>query len=747
MIAAMDHKRSRSPEDAEVLDIQPLRDLARNFDIDIEPYLQEYLYYQSNIADGDSYAPNSGAPDNVPRSGEGNATAFATAALKIQNSTCIYTRKVDFLHQIVYEAHEALNEYCHTGTASNKNKKKISEAGDADIEEFRMYDAQMEFLLLDDVLPVDREGKKINLRPPRDSANIMNTTNLDGTLNDHTMHNVTLLSLGGIMSTTRPNDETFLISRDSISNTSPAAMSRMLLQNLHNEHQWRLIGSDVDQSGALVMPGAKKGVFVNGEVVSSQKNDDQCEGENVQIFPGGLSPQPHEETSAEFDSGDGYVENDFGGEDDGVGFEFNNDDTDMQDRFVEASAPAERQQPEMQERKPEQPKADPWATLDPHEPSRDKPNPLRIGVTFRLPPGIENDERPSACVTGSRTRSVKSSKNARRGKEEAKPWQVSPFVTDRLIGLEENVDDSSSGTQTSIPNLDWIFQVKEFLYGSEFAYLSERYAKHHETSARQRRLRQEEGEENGKEKVVDSDDHALYNDDFDDYGGGYDYGGDDDQSYENNDPALDDPVNNSQVKNRSNVDFDIIDDVFGTSGFHREDEENDVDNTSSQLTFEELCRAHLRKFAKSAEIYAAETQLTKRVGAWQNGLAPILEEQENRPEFNIHNIGREILQSVENKLAIRKRTVGGAKKLDTHLTTSNNSNSIGFRSITKDREEYEVCRLFLSTLMLCNYGNVIVHDGKDLSSTESLEIELLNSKFEASIDVFLAPSMEEEEDE
>ncbi|KAL7481034.1 hypothetical protein ACHAW6_006709 [Cyclotella cf. meneghiniana] len=746
MIATMDHKRSRTSEEAEVLDIQPLRDLARNFDIDIEPYLQEYLHYESDIADGDLNRINSSATDTVSRGGETNAMAFATAALKIQNSTCIYTRKVDFLHQIVYEAHEALNEFCHTGTVANRNKKKGSEGGDPDIEELRTYDSQLEFLLLDDVLPVDRDGKKINLRPPRDSANILNSTNLnatnlDGTLNDRTINNVTLLSLGGIMSTTRPNDETFLISRDSISNTSPAAMSRMLLQNLHNEHQWRLIGSDVDQSGALVMPGAKKGVFVNGEVVSAQKNDDQCEGENVQIFPGGFSPHPHEQNSAEFDAGDGYTGGDFGGDEDGVGFELNNDDTVMQDHVVEVSVNTGQQQPAVQQPKPEK-QNDPWATLDPHEPSRDKPNPLRIGVTFCLPQGIEDDERPSACVTGSRTRRVKPSKNGKKGEDAASPWHISPFVSDRLSGLEEKVDVSFSGNQNFKSNLDWIFRVKESLYGNEFAYLAERYAKLHETATRNRRLQREDGMENGKEHVVDSDAHMCYNDDFEDYGDGFDYGGEDDQSYRNNDSALGDNGNNSQMNNRSNVDFHVIDDVFASDGLHGDDGENDVDYTNSQLTFEELCRAHLRKFAKSAEIYAAETQLTKRVGAWQNGLAPILEEQERRPAFDIHNIGRQILQRVENKLSIRKRTAAGSKKLEAHLTTSNNLNSIGFRSITQDCEEYEVCRLFLSTLMLCNCGNIIVHDRKDVASAESFEIELLNSTFEAPMNAFLAPSVQ-----
>ena len=139
-----------------------------------------------------------------------------------------------------------------------------------------------------------------------------------------------------------------------------------------------------------------------------------------------------------------------------------------------------------------------------------------------------------------------------------------------------------------------------------------------------------------------------------------------------------------------------------------------------------------------------ESQLTKRVGAWQEGLAPILEEQATRPEFDIHGLGRQILESIEDKLSTKKRTATNEKKLDaTSSGLDKKSNIIGFRQLSKDKEEYEVCRLFLSTLMLCNCGNAIVHDVNDISSTESLQIELLNSKFEELMDEFLAPSVQE----
>lgn len=468
------------------------------------------------------------------------------------------------------------------------------------------------------------------------------------------------------------------------------------------------MGTDVDENGALVMPGAKKGVFVNGELMSPDLVREEEVGgeEEVQIF--------------------GEVDD--GSFDDGVGFELNDDympdNEEEEPNHIDQVVVEDQQQSKEKEAATEKTIKnihDPWEELDPHQPTNDRVNPLKIGITYRLPLGMDEGDLPSKSVTGSRTtRSTKSTKIAEE--TEKNTWSnTSPFIMDR------HKDENGPAAV-----VDWM-NMKKMLYGEEFAYLAERYGRYFDLLARQKR-RQEESDGNNDQVVPYEADY-----DDDDYGAGFDYGGDDDYSYGNND-AVDNPENHRM--NRSNVDFDAIDSVFHTAGFHTD--ENDIDHNNSPMTFEELCRAHLRKFAKSAEIYAAETQLTKRVGAWQTGLGPILEEQEKRPEFDIHTMGREILQKVEDGLSTRKRGVGGEKKLDAPSNAGDKSNIVGFRQLSKDKEEYEVCRLFLSTLMLCNCGNVLVHDGNDVGSTESLQLELLNSKFEAVMEEFLAPSLAED---
>ena len=159
-------------------------------------------------------------------------------------------------------------------------------------------------------------------------------------------------------------------------------------------------------------------------------------------------------------------------------------------------------------------------------------------------------------------------------------------------------------------------------------------------------------------------------------------------------------------------------------------------------TFEELCRAHLRAFARGAEKYAAETQLSRRVGDWQSRLSPLLEEEEKRPEFDIHLYGDRIMQTVMEGME-QKKTQNSDRKLSA-AGQSSPTNVVDFCSVTEGQEDYEVCRLFLSSLMLCNSGNVILsheHNGATVATPDQLKIELLQGQVDRPMEMFLAPSV------
>ena len=625
------------------------------------------------------------------------------------------------------------------------------------------------------MLPKDEseERSRINLKEVRESS--LDESNLETSNSNTGTPDVTLLSLGGVMSATRfmDKDGTFVISRQSLESTSSSVMSRMLMSNLQAapgengnnigaEGNLRLLAGmcDVDANGALLMPGTRTSVFVNGQMA---RGDD----ETIQIFSGRQDVSNDFEASAAEQNnarGEDKIDNenmsfgipggddDFGGADDGAGFELTNDDP--MDEEVNLDSGDQNEGPPTLEdtlanldgevdNKPlvKDDPVDPWATLDPHEPySKDKPRPLKVGNTIRLPEELTEDDRPSKLVTGSRSRakaSIKSQISTARGAH-------SPARRPYLAATAEGENTDTNPAETFAIEYLPILQSNGLIFGEEFAYIQKMHVKHRDALRKQRRLQRQE-----IQKKVES---PLFNEDEDNIsfgGGGGDYDlGDEDNDYgeEYVGPA-DDAAEDGQQK--SNVDFDTIDNVFaqsrGTNGTSRFDADaylDDADYDGHQQTFEELCRAHLRQFARSAEKYAAETQLSRRVGTWQAGLEPMLEEQERRPEFDIHGCGRKILDTAERKLAGRKRLAGGEKKSE--------SQTIDFASvITRDCEDYEVCRFFLSTLMLCNCGNVKMHTaiGDDsfalTESMDTLRLELVDPDFKPPAEGFLVPSAEE----
>ena len=158
-------------------------------------------------------------------------------------------------------------------------------------------------------------------------------------------------------------------------------------------------------------------------------------------------------------------------------------------------------------------------------------------------------------------------------------------------------------------------------------------------------------------------------------------------------------------------------------------------------TFEELCRAHIQAFAKGAEAYATETRLTKRVGDWHERLLPILNEEENRPEFDIHEYTKRVVSSVEKEC--RKIF----KDPDSASVNDKEEKIVDFGAVTRHCPHYEVCRLFLASLSLCNSGNIILekHDERDETGS-SLRMKLLNNVINRPMEEYRAPSLVESDD-
>ena len=96
--------------------LAPIRDLGQNWHTDIAAELSDYLTQLEEITftfDGGN--TNLNFAEGAPRRGAGvpalthsPAAPACAAALLIQGSTCVYSRKVEYLHKLVYNALEAV---------------------------------------------------------------------------------------------------------------------------------------------------------------------------------------------------------------------------------------------------------------------------------------------------------------------------------------------------------------------------------------------------------------------------------------------------------------------------------------------------------------------------------------------------------------------------------------------------------------------------------------------------------------
>ena len=416
---------------------------------------------------------------------------FAQAALLLQNSSTVYSRKVEYLYSLVYAA---LDELVASTSGVAKHHRKTA---DAAIDDFNAFDPEMQFLLLDDVLPTDETDAgraKINLE-----ENDGDEFNGDRTGVSMLTYPTPRLSLGG-MSTTG-------LDRSVV---APASEARSLMGSLFEKGgngNLRLTNGhcDVGQNGALLMPGT---AFPGSEGGNNMMEND-------------------ESMPVDDDGGIMYNDDDHN---DGVGF-------DLADNHNEATSFGEghQVQPAFQQQaraKVDSKKSDPWALLDPHDQGTTKPRPLRIGVTYRLPEGL--DQPPSKSVTGASTR--QRTIVARKTVDRAAPSVVSiatetfkATVAHRrhqltMASLEEKDSiDHDTMNESSIlhdiaprPTLP----LKGLAYGDEFAYIAKASAKR---KAAERRERRKLLAQNLEPLEEETDNLFGFNDDDDDsIGGNYD---------------------------------------------------------------------------------------------------------------------------------------------------------------------------------------------------------------------------------
>jgi condensin-2 complex subunit H2 len=115
--------------------IQPIKDLAQNWDIDIAESLTDYLDELAGLT--------------ITLDGGHINLNFAEAALVIQGSTAVYSKKVEYLHQLVLQSLEFISN--KKSNVISTNKVKSSNINQYDDESF-LFGNDPDGLLLDHTL-------------------------------------------------------------------------------------------------------------------------------------------------------------------------------------------------------------------------------------------------------------------------------------------------------------------------------------------------------------------------------------------------------------------------------------------------------------------------------------------------------------------------------------------------------------------------------------------------------------------
>ncbi|XP_053384022.1 condensin-2 complex subunit H2-like [Mercenaria mercenaria] len=127
--------------------LQPIKDLTKNWDVDIAAYLEDYL----------------DELEHTTISFDGGVTSmnFAQAALLVQSSACVYSKKVEYLYSLVHQVLETL-----ANKKKQAQKSSVDDEGNDADADFNNDDDDEQFLSLDDI----QEGKNLNLKEEFDAG-------------------------------------------------------------------------------------------------------------------------------------------------------------------------------------------------------------------------------------------------------------------------------------------------------------------------------------------------------------------------------------------------------------------------------------------------------------------------------------------------------------------------------------------------------------------------------------------------
>lgn len=589
--------------------LNPIRDLASNWGIDVAKELSEYAESLGIHIHAES------EPSSPALTLRETPVDFAQAALLVQGSTSIYSRKVEHLYGLVFAAVEQLNQARGRAPAAGNGTSEPVET-DADADALMNID-DVQFLDLDNV-PVAKPDS-ITVQdgelPPA------------GSLSDKTcLRPIPLMLIQG--------------------NGSKA-------DNL-GRASYKMLSSHTDPSGAMIMDGCP--LF----------------DEDLNLLPQRPQtehlPNPAEAPMSNDD--DGYEDHDDGFDDAGdVGYStpppmeksaMSDDGTIL---VAVAGSARKRRDPQVvagQPPKRQKPRQDPFLMLDAHAEIASLDRPLKLGRPFRIPK--EPLSQPSAAG-------------------------------EKFPCYDEDLPDGDLERLIlgAIPRGK---SIRTYLFNEQVLRRQYREVLRKRTAAKRRRalrsnrlldLAMVEENEDLVEDCGRNETHVRFADNGDDFG----FDADDNDDYDDvlQFPSLDD------APTHDNNSISGMADAMNATGGRLSDELVEL-----AISYEEACKEHLRKTAWMWEQRTVDTQLVQRVEKWAARIKPLLEEEDQRGEFDITAYGQSLIRAFPKK--------------DVSMPMTK------MRLLFSADSEYEVCRMFLATLQLANNYSVEIVPGQTESFSD-----------------------------
>ena len=648
--------------------LKPLRELAANWEVDIAMQLEEYLDELKDVV--------------IQLDGGTRSVNFAEAALLIQGSTWVYSKKVESLYQLVQKTLEFLAQR----RTAKENRLPGAEAGGEDESDLLLHVGQEDnFLPLDDI-PISHEsGITLAIRTPSKSAQKPPTA--------------AGLSIGGTpLNLLRGSEH-----HGDHASDSPSVL-RMRTGRIHSSGAVLMDWSDANLLNGPIGSGMTLSSPPPSSVAGPSGEQGMAEG----------AQDSEDEDAGDFLGGD----MDFDGEDDFGGG--------MEDYVVEGEQ-EERQMEEQrrqmlmmgagmmeEEARLEEDEVDVWEPLDPHCNERSAggipPKPFQKKRTFRTQPPVHRElekwlgsnftsKVPLKTALGAYDCCVKLFEVAgadEEGVPHAQQLKLIPKLYTNVLNLPEGFWKAETRRRRTY----WQQRRNLLRQGKAVA-----------GGVRNPNLAAAPGFDFG-----DADDGAFdYDDDF---GGGEDMGMDmGDCDVENGGVRLED------WEEEPGQEGDFLEESAPQQILHNEASSSTARahlqmlssalNPSGEDTYAQLCRQHVAAILSDCEKYAVETDLSRRVNTWQSHVEPILEEQEQHPVFDIDEYGSSILKDME-----RSGGVGTMCHFGDLVKTSAPSSTSSF----------EVSRMFLALLQLANAGNVDLQHSSGAVQND-LQMRVLDTSF------------------